>query len=144
MILGVQNPFYHSMTNLEFRVFRESTGSVRWNFVVCECVRSNSNFHPRNQDVDFDMLEMLFSFQCAKYDKNRWLNWSLRMGQMGPKMTPGTLKMNGNEWGWHSRRSGAQITFTVLLATQWQSVLLTKNPNSKYQGILGLGLPCKI
>ena len=44
---------------------------------ICECVRSNSNFHPQNQDVDFDMLEMFFSFQCAKYEKNRWLNTKL-------------------------------------------------------------------
>ena len=28
--------------------------------VQSECVRSNINFHPRNQDVDFDMLEMFF------------------------------------------------------------------------------------
>ena len=45
---------------------------------ICECVRSNSNFHPQNQDVDFDMLKMLFSFQCAKYDKNRRLNTKLK------------------------------------------------------------------
>ena len=25
-------------------------------------------------------------------------NWSLQMGQMGPKMTLGTLKMNGNDF----------------------------------------------
>ena len=30
---------------------------------ICECVRSIINFHPRNQDVDFDMLEMFISFQ---------------------------------------------------------------------------------
>ena len=98
---------------------------------ICECVRSNSNFHPQNQDVDFNMLEMFFSVQCAKYDKNRRLNtklkkkrrnspkktvpfllhycddlctavlysdWSLQMGQMGPKMTLGTLIMNGNDF----------------------------------------------
>ena len=41
--------------------------------MISECVRSNSNFHPRNQDVDFGMLEMFFSFQCTKYDENRWL-----------------------------------------------------------------------
>ena len=45
---------------------------------ICECVRSNINFHPQNQDVDFDLLEMFFfSFQCTKYDKNRWLNTKL-------------------------------------------------------------------
>ena len=33
--------------------------------------RSIINFHPRNQDVHFDMLEM---FQCTKYNENRWLN----------------------------------------------------------------------
>ena len=38
---------------------------------ICECVRSNSKFHPRNQDVDFGMLEMIFTFQCTKYEKNR-------------------------------------------------------------------------
>ena len=30
-------------------------------FLICECVRSNINFHPGNQDVDFDMLEIFFS-----------------------------------------------------------------------------------
>ena len=25
-------------------------------------------------------------------------NWSLQMGEMGPKMTLGTLKMNGNDF----------------------------------------------
>ena len=44
---------------------------------LCECVRSNINFHPQNQDVDFDLLEMFFSFQCTKYDKNAWLNTKL-------------------------------------------------------------------
>ena len=29
---------------------------------VCECVRSIINFHPQNQDVDFDMLEMFLAF----------------------------------------------------------------------------------
>ena len=42
--------------------------------LICECVKSNTNFHPLNQDVDFGMLEMFFSFQCTKYDENRWLN----------------------------------------------------------------------
>ena len=41
---------------------------------IHECVRSNSNFHPRNQDVDFGMLGMFFSFQCTKYDEYIWLN----------------------------------------------------------------------
>ena len=45
--------------------------------LVGECVRSNINFHPRNQDVEFDLLEMFFSFQCTKYDENRWLNTKL-------------------------------------------------------------------
>ena len=27
-----------------------------------ECVRSNINFHPQNQDVDFDMLQMFLAF----------------------------------------------------------------------------------
>ena len=31
----------------------------------------------RNQDVDFGMLEMIFTFQCTKYEKNRWLNTKL-------------------------------------------------------------------
>ena len=44
---------------------------------VCECVRSNINFCPRNQDVDFDMLKMFFSFPWAKYDEKRWLNIKL-------------------------------------------------------------------
>ena len=39
---------------------------------LCECVRSIINFHPRNQDVDFDTLEMFFSFQCTEYDESRW------------------------------------------------------------------------
>ena len=41
---------------------------------IYECVRSNINFHPQNQEVDFGMLEMFFSFHCTKYDENRWLN----------------------------------------------------------------------
>ena len=92
---------------------------------ICECVRSIINFHPRNQDVDFDMLEMFFSFQCTINDENRWLNkekflkgdktsmlhycdaqctvvlyrdWLLQMGQMGPKMTLGTMKMSGDDF----------------------------------------------
>ena len=93
---------------------------------LSEYVRSNINFHQRNQEVDLDMLEMFFSFQCPKYDESGWLNvklfkkrdviaqndntfiqrycdtlctavlyndWSLQMGQMGPKMTLGTLTM---------------------------------------------------
>ena len=44
---------------------------------VCECVRSNISFRPRNQDVDFDLLKMSFSFPWAKYDENRWLNIKL-------------------------------------------------------------------
>ena len=39
---------------------------------ICECVRSIINFHLRNQDVDFVMFEMLFGFQCTKYNANRW------------------------------------------------------------------------
>ena len=42
--------------------------------LICECVRSNRSFHPHDQDVDFDILEMFFSFQCAKHEENRWLN----------------------------------------------------------------------
>ena len=30
--------------------------------LVCECVRSIINFHTRNQDIDFDMLEMFLAF----------------------------------------------------------------------------------
>ena len=26
--------------------------------MICECVKSNINFHPRNQDVYYDMFEM--------------------------------------------------------------------------------------
>ena len=54
---------------------------------ICECVGSNSNFHPRNQDVDFDMLEMFFSFRCTKYDENRWLITKLFMRHNSPKKT---------------------------------------------------------
>ena len=39
---------------------------IKHSQVISECVRSNSNFHPRNQDVDFDMLEM-FIVQMAEY-----------------------------------------------------------------------------
>ena len=39
------------------------------------------------------------------------------MGQMGPKMTLGTLKMNGNDFQAFRGSSGAQIAFTILLAT---------------------------
>ena len=69
------------------------------------------------------MLDMFLSFQCTKYGDNRWLNtklflkkkegpsspkktmrvfcvfyrdWSLQMGQMGPKNDPGHPD---NEWG---------------------------------------------
>ena len=45
--------------------------------LICECVRSNRSFHPRDQDVNFDILEMFFSFQCTKYDENRLLNTKL-------------------------------------------------------------------
>ena len=38
---------------------------------IYECVRSIINFHPRNQDVDFDMFEMFFSFQCKTKLKKR-------------------------------------------------------------------------
>ena len=44
---------------------------------ISECVRSIINFHPRSQDVDFNLLEMFFSFQCIKYDENRWPNTKL-------------------------------------------------------------------
>ena len=62
-----------------------------WNIskFICECVRSIINFHPRNQDVDFNMLEMFFSFQCAKYDEKRWLNTKLfkKKRRNSPKKT---------------------------------------------------------
>ena len=34
-------------------------------------------FTYRNQDVDFNMLKMFFSFHCIKYGENRWLNKKL-------------------------------------------------------------------
>ena len=89
---------------------------------VCECVRSNINFRPRNQDVDFDMLVMLFSFQCAKYDvkalKIQYIYSALlwhtvyccviqrlvtSAGSEGTQNDPGHPD---NEWGWLSRRLG--------------------------------------
>ena len=36
---------------------------------LCECVRSNSNFHPRNQDVVFEMLEMFLVFNVLHMTK---------------------------------------------------------------------------
>ena len=49
---------------------------------------SNINFHPRNQDVYVNMLEMFFSFQCTKYDENRWLNTKLLKNRRNsPKKT---------------------------------------------------------
>ena len=42
--------------------------------LLCECVRSIINFHPQNQDVDLDMLEMFFSFQRTKYDEKKIRN----------------------------------------------------------------------
>ena len=47
--------------------------------ILSEYVKSIINFHPRNQNVDFDgnSLEMSFSFQCTIYDKGRWLNTKL-------------------------------------------------------------------
>ena len=68
---------------------------------------------------------VFFSFQCTINDENRWLNkekflkgdktsmlhycdaqctvvlyrdWLLQMGQMGPKMTLGTMKMSGDDF----------------------------------------------
>ena len=38
------------------------------------------------------------------------------MGQMGPKMTLGTLTMSGDDFPFRGS-SGAQIVFTILLAT---------------------------
>ena len=43
-------------------------------------------------------------------------DWSLQMGQMGPKMTLGTLKM-GMTFQAFRGSSGAQIAFTILLGT---------------------------
>ena len=34
-----------------------SRGQILQSFNICECVRSIINFHPQNQDVDFNMLE---------------------------------------------------------------------------------------
>ena len=42
--------------------------------LLCECVRSIINFHPQNQDVDLDMLEMFFSFQRTIYDEKKIRN----------------------------------------------------------------------
>ena len=38
-----------------FSVWKDFATTHFW---VCECVRSNINFHPRNEDVDFDMLDI--------------------------------------------------------------------------------------
>ena len=34
----------------------------------------------------------------TQYTDVLYSDWSLQMGQMGPKMTLGTLKMNGNDF----------------------------------------------
>ena len=44
---------------------------------ICECVRSNTNFHPRfrfNQNVDFGMLEMFLAFNVLNMTRtNGWI-----------------------------------------------------------------------
>ena len=44
-------------------------------------------------------------------------DWSLQMGQVGPKMTLGTLTMSGMTFQRLGGPSGAQIAFTMLLGT---------------------------
>ena len=112
-----------------------------WNIskFICECVRSIINFHPRNQDVDFNMLEIFFSFQCTSYDENRWLNTKLKKKDRhySPKKTIRLFctivrwvtsvrwdpKWPWVPWQWVGMTfqafrgpSGAQIAFTILLA----------------------------
>ena len=42
---------------------RQTSNKSSHGISICECVRSIINFHPGNQDVDFDMLELFISFQ---------------------------------------------------------------------------------
>ena len=49
---------------------RQTSNKSSHRISICECVRSIINFHPRNQDVDFDMLEIFVSFQCTECDEN--------------------------------------------------------------------------
>ena len=61
--------------------------------MLCECVRSIINFQPRGKDnksihhyCDTQCIAVLYS------------DWSLQMGQMGPKMTLSTLTMIGDDF----------------------------------------------
>ena len=36
--------------------------------------------------------------EISQYTAVLYNNWTLQMGHMGPKMTLGTLKMNGNDF----------------------------------------------
>ena len=85
----VQDQPYVSVQNTQnFKVVLEKSKKRCYTpNVICEGVRSIINFHSRNQDVDFDMLEMFFSFQCTKYDENRWLITKLFMRHNSPKKT---------------------------------------------------------
>ena len=40
----------------------------------------------------------MFLKEIFKHTTVLYSNWSLQMGQMGPKMTLGTLAMNGNDF----------------------------------------------
>ena len=53
---------------------------------VCECVRSIINFHPRNQDVDFDMLEMFLAFNVLNMTRTEIQNFSKKR-RNSPKKT---------------------------------------------------------
>ena len=45
----------------------QGTSIFSQHIYICECVRSIINFHSGNQDVDLDMFEMFFNFQCTKF-----------------------------------------------------------------------------
>ena len=60
------------------------------------------------------------SVQCAAV---LYSDWSLQMGQMGVKMTLGTLTMSRDDFPCvYMGPSGAQIAFTILLATSTVTV----------------------
>ena len=44
-------------------------GGVGMGNTLCECVRSNINFHPRNQEVVFEILEMILAFNVLHMTK---------------------------------------------------------------------------
>ena len=95
-------------------------------------------------DVDFEMLEIFFSFQCTKYEENRWLitnlskkrdakrkyvfsalfwhtvhTWIVHFGwvRWDPKWPWVPCQWLGITFQAFGGPSGAQIAFTMLLAT---------------------------